>query len=70
MPRSQPAPVDGLRAAGVQVEHVAGPGLVHGYLGLGHVSAAAEVAGAALFTRFGRLLGQCVSARRGNPAAR
>jgi hypothetical protein len=32
------------------------PGLVHGFLGLAHISAAAERAGDELFGRFGRLL--------------
>ena len=32
------------------------PGLVHGFLGLAHISAAAERAGEGLFGRFGRLL--------------
>ncbi|MGB9377970.1 MAG: alpha/beta hydrolase fold domain-containing protein [Mycobacteriales bacterium] len=45
-----------LRGAGVAVEHIAHPGLVHGFLGLGHVSAAAQAASDALFGRFGSLL--------------
>jgi acetyl esterase len=45
-----------MRAAGVNVSLVPHPGLVHGFLGLAHVSAAAERAGDELLGRFGRLL--------------
>jgi acetyl esterase len=45
-----------LRDAGVEVDHRPHPGLVHGFLGLGHVSPAAARAGSALFTRFAQLL--------------
>jgi len=45
-----------LRAAGVEVHHIPHPGLVHGFLGLGHVSAAADQSGTELFQRFGKLL--------------
>jgi acetyl esterase len=45
-----------MRAAGVSVEHLHEGGLVHGFLGLGTVSAAAADAGQDLFARFGRLL--------------
>jgi acetyl esterase/lipase len=45
-----------MRAAGVKVLFVPHPGLVHGFLGLAHISAAAERAGEELFGRFGRLL--------------
>lgn len=62
--------VDRLRTAGVAVEHEPGPGLVHGYLGLGHLSPAAARAGKQLFARFGRLLRQPVSERRGSPEGR
>jgi acetyl esterase len=48
--------VERMRAAGVAVDHLPGPGLVHGFLELGHVSAAAAAAGEDLFRRFGRLL--------------
>jgi acetyl esterase len=58
--------VDRLATAGVAVEHVAGPGLVHGYLGLGHLSPAAAAAGNELFARFGCLL----NGWRGTPAGR
>jgi acetyl esterase len=58
-----------LRAAGVHVEHVPGPALVHGYLGLGHLSPAADRAGEELFARFGRLLRSAdeLSGRRATP---
>ncbi len=45
-----------LDALGVLVEHRTHPGLVHGFLGLGHVSTAAGEAGRALFRRFGQRL--------------
>jgi hypothetical protein len=45
-----------MRAAGVDAWLVPHPGLVHGFLGLAHISAAAERAGDELFGRFGRLL--------------
>jgi acetyl esterase len=45
-----------MRAAGVPVEHVHERGLVHGFLGLGYVSAAASSASENLYARFGRLL--------------
>lgn len=45
-----------MRAAGVNVSFVPHPGLVHGFLGLAHISAAAERAGDELLGRFGRLL--------------
>ena len=41
---------------GVRVQHVPHPGLVHGFLGLGHVSPASAEAGHRLFARFGDLL--------------
>lgn len=46
----------GMAAAGVPVRHLEHPGLVHGFLGLGHVSPGAEVAAERLFSEFGRLL--------------
>jgi acetyl esterase len=60
---------DRMRSAGVAVEHVSGPGLVHGYLGLGHLSPAAARAGEELFARFGRLLRSAdeLSGRRATP---
>jgi acetyl esterase len=42
-----------LRDVGGDVQHVPYDGLVHGFLGLGHVSAAAAQAGHDLFSRFG-----------------
>ena len=45
-----------IRAAGVNVLLVPHPGLVHGFLGLAHIAAAAERAGDELFGRFGRML--------------
>jgi GrpB-like predicted nucleotidyltransferase (UPF0157 family) len=48
--------VERLRAAGVPVDHVDHPGLVHGFLGLGHLSPAARVAAENLYTVFGGLL--------------
>jgi acetyl esterase len=45
-----------MRGAGVNVLFVPHPGLVHGFLGLAHISAAAGRAGDGLFGRFGRLL--------------
>ena len=45
-----------MRGAGVNVLLVPHPGLVHGFLGLAHISAAAGRAGDELFERFGRLL--------------
>ncbi len=45
-----------LRAAGVDTHHVSQAGLVHGFLGLTDVSAAAAQAGHNLFGQFGRLL--------------
>lgn len=47
---------DGMRAAGVEVDHRPHPGLVHGFLGLGQVSPAAARAGRDLFQLFGRLV--------------
>ncbi len=47
-----------LREGNVNVEHLPHPGLVHGFLGLGHLSPAAAQAGEALFTRFGASLRQ------------
>ena len=54
-----------MRAAEVSVLLVPHPGLVHGFLGLAHVSAAAERAGDELFARFGRLLRGDLPAARG-----
>jgi acetyl esterase len=51
-----------MRAAGDNVLLVDHPGLVHGFLGLAHISAAAERAGDELFGMFGGLL-------RGDPQA-
>jgi len=45
-----------LRDVGVEVQHVQNNGLVHGFLGLGHVSEAAAEAGRLLFERFGDIL--------------
>lgn len=45
-----------MRAAGVNVVLVPHPGLVHGFLGLAYISAAAGRAGNELFGRLGRLL--------------
>ena len=45
-----------LRDVGVEVHHVENNGLVHGFLGLGHVSEAAAEAGRLLFERFGDIL--------------
>jgi len=45
-----------LREAGVDVEHLTHPGLVHGFLRLGHLSPGAARAGARLFGHFGRVL--------------
>jgi acetyl esterase len=45
-----------LRDVGVEVQHVPHAGLVHGFLGLGHVSVVAAEAGRDLFDRFGDLL--------------
>jgi acetyl esterase len=45
-----------MAAAGVPVRHLEHPGLVHGFLGLGHVSPGAEAAAERLFSEFGRLL--------------
>ncbi len=45
-----------LRAAGVEVQHRRHPGLVHGFLGLGHRSPAAAAAGQVLFEQFAALL--------------
>lgn len=45
-----------LRDLGVEVQHVPHSGLVHGFLGLNHVSEAAAEAGRDLFDRFGDLL--------------
>jgi acetyl esterase len=45
-----------LRDVGVEVQHVPHGGLVHGFLGLGHVSEAAAEAGRDLFDRFGDIL--------------
>jgi GrpB-like predicted nucleotidyltransferase (UPF0157 family) len=50
--------VDRLRASGVSVEHLEHRGLVHGFLGLGHLSAAARVAGENLYKVLGRLMHQ------------
>jgi len=47
-----------LREGNVDVEHLPHPGLVHGFLGLGHLSPAAAQAGEALFARFGASLRQ------------
>jgi acetyl esterase len=51
-----------LRNAGTDVRHVPYPGLVHGFLGLGHISPAAARAGQELFELFGVWL-------RGHPPA-
>jgi acetyl esterase/lipase len=48
--------VQQLRDVGVEVQHVPHAGLVHGFLGLSHVSEAAADAGRDLFDRFGDLL--------------
>jgi acetyl esterase len=45
-----------LRTAGADVRHMPHPGLVHGFLGLGHISPAAARAGQELFDLFGRWL--------------
>lgn len=45
-----------LRDMGVEVHHVPYGGLVHGFLGLGHVSEAASEASRDLFHRFGALI--------------
>jgi acetyl esterase/lipase len=45
-----------LRDLGVEVQHVPHSGLVHGFLGLSHVSEAAAEAGRDLFDRFGDIL--------------
>jgi acetyl esterase len=45
-----------MAAAGVPVRHLEHAGLVHGFLGLGHVSARADTATERLFAEFGRLL--------------
>ena len=45
-----------LREVGVEVQHVPHVGLVHGFLGLGHVSEAAAEASRDLFYQFGTLL--------------
>ena len=45
-----------LSLAGVDVRHLHHPGLVHGFLGLGHLSPAAAAAGREAFERFGQLL--------------
>jgi acetyl esterase len=45
-----------LRDLGVEVQHVQNDGLVHGFLGLSHVSEAAAGAGRGLFDRFGEIL--------------
>jgi acetyl esterase len=45
-----------LRDMGVEVQHVPYDGLVHGFLGLGHVSKAAGAASRDLFSRFGALI--------------
>ena len=50
--------VERMRAAGVAVDHVHEGGLVHGFLGLGSISRAAEIAGEELYERFARLLDQ------------
>jgi acetyl esterase/lipase len=54
-----------MRAAGVSVVLVPHPGQVYGFLGLAHISAAAERAGDGLFGRFGRLLREDLPAARG-----
>ena len=41
---------------GVEVQHVQNDGMVHGFLGLSHVSEAAAKAGRDLFERFGDIL--------------
>jgi acetyl esterase len=45
-----------LRDVGVEVQHLHCDGLVHGFLGLNHVSEAAAEAGRVLFDRFGDIL--------------
>ena len=45
-----------LHDVGVEVQHVQNGGLVHGFLGLSHVSDAAAEAGRILFDRFGDIL--------------
>ena len=45
-----------LKEAGVSVEHVEYDDLIHGFLGLAHISPAAHGASAELFSRFGRML--------------
>ena len=50
-----------LRWAGVPVELVPGPGLVHGFLTLDTVSPAARAAGDALMRRFGGMLPRALS---------
>ncbi|MEP7193558.1 MAG: alpha/beta hydrolase [Actinomycetota bacterium] len=45
-----------LRDLGVEVQHVSYDGLIHGFLGLGHVSEAAGAASRDLFSRFGALI--------------
>ena len=63
--------VQQLRDVGVEVQHVPHAGLVHGFLGLGHVSEAAAEAGRDLFDRFGNLLrNRAISAKSGSAAPR
>jgi acetyl esterase len=45
-----------MRTSGADVTHLPHPGLVHGFLGLAHVSAAAAHAGEDLFRRFGAVV--------------
>jgi acetyl esterase len=45
-----------MREAGGDVTYVPHPGLVHGFLGLGDVSAAARLAGDGLFRRYGAIV--------------
>jgi acetyl esterase/lipase len=45
-----------MREAGGDVTYVPHPGLVHGFLGLGDISAAARLAGDGLFRRYGAIV--------------
>ncbi|HSF26813.1 MAG TPA: alpha/beta hydrolase [Actinomycetes bacterium] len=55
---------------GVPVHHLPHAGLVHGFLGLGHVSPTAALAGHALFARFGDLLRELSGPARGQAATK
>jgi acetyl esterase len=55
--------VAALKDSRVLVQHRREPGLVHGFLGLSHISPAADRAADQIFTDFGRFLRQAISGR-------